>query len=114
MKRKNPRQIIKHRHVTEKTTSLLGLKENVSNPSVARFEKPKYVFVVDKRANKKEIAEALEEIYKDLNITVTSVNTINMKPKSGRMLRTRRGHGRKAGLKKAIVTLDVNDTLDNV
>lgn len=114
MKIKNPRQIIKERYVTEKTTTLEGLKNNTSNRCIAKCQKPKYVFVVDRRAGKKEIAKAVEEIYKDLNIKVVSVNTINMKPKSGRMLRTRRGHGRKAGFKKAIVTLDVNDSLDNV
>jgi len=114
MKKRNPRQIVKERYVTEKTTTIEGLKNNDSNPCVARCQKPKYVFVVDRRAGKKEIAKAVEEIYKDLNIKVVSVNTVNVKPKTGRMLRARRGYGRKAGFKKAIVTLDVNDTLDNV
>ncbi|NGX57546.1 MAG: 50S ribosomal protein L23 [Chlamydiae bacterium] len=114
MKRINPRQIIKNRHVTEKTTTLEGLKSNDSNPCISRFDQPKYVFIVDRRANKKEIAQALEEIYKEQNIKVTSVNTINVKPKSTRMLRTRRGVGRKSGFKKAVVTLEAKDSLDNV
>jgi large subunit ribosomal protein L23 len=114
MKSKNPRQIIKNRHVTEKTTTLESLKTLESNPCIAKCQKPKYVFIVDRRANKKEIAKAVEEIYKDQNVKVTSVNTINVKPKSTRMLRTRRGHGCKSGFKKAIVTLHENDALDNV
>lgn len=114
MKKKNPRQIIKHRHVTEKSTTLESLKNSDSNPCVARCDKPKYVFIVDRRANKKEIAGALEEIYKDQHIKVVAVNTVNVKQKSTRMLRTRRGVGRKSGFKKAIVTLEAKDSLDNI
>lgn len=114
MKKRNPRQVVKHRHVTEKSTVLESLKTNDSNSCIARCEKPKYVFIVDRLANKKEIAQAVEEIYKDQKIKVTSVNTINVKPKSTRLLRTKRGLGRKTGFKKAIVTLEPKDTLDNV
>ncbi len=52
---------------------------------VARFELPKYVFVVDRTANKNEIALAIEEIYKDKTVKVVSVNTINVKPKARRV-----------------------------
>jgi large subunit ribosomal protein L23 len=114
MKKRNPRQVIKHRRVTEKSTTLESLVNNDSNPCVSRCDKPKYVFIVDRLANKKEIAQAVEEIYKDKNIKVTAVNTINVKPKSTRLLRTRRGVGQKTGFKKAIVTLEPNDSLDNV
>ncbi len=114
MKKRNPRQVVKHRHVTEKSTILESLKNADSNPCVARCDKPKYVFIVDRLANKKEIAQAVEEIYKDKNVKVTSVNTINVKPKSTRLLRSRRGIGQKNGFKKAIVTLEPKDTLENV
>lgn len=108
---KNPYHIIKHRHVTEKAMVLQELKNAKSNPSLARCDSPKYVFIVDKAANKSEIANALEEIYKNIGIKVVSVNTINIKPK----LRRVRGRlGAKSGFKKAVVTLEPKDNLDNV
>jgi large subunit ribosomal protein L23 len=109
-KRNDPYQIIKHRHVTEKATMLHELQNAKSNPSVSRFELPKYVFVVDREADKKQIATAIEKIYEKLNIRVVSVNTINVKAKQRRV----RGRiGNKAAFKKAIVTLEKGDKLDN-
>ncbi len=108
---KNPYQIIKHQHVTEKAVMLQELKNAESNASLARCKSPKYVFVVDRGANKHEIAAALEEIYKTQNIKVVAVNTINMKAKSRRV----RGRaGQKSAFKKAIVTLEEGDSLDNL
>jgi len=107
----NPYQIIKHRHVTEKALVLEGLKNAKSNPSLERCKSPKYVFIVDKSAKKPEIAKAVEEIYKDKNIKVVDVNTITIGPKPRRV----RGRlGNKAGFKKAIVTLEPNDSIDDV
>lgn len=108
---KNPFDIIKHQRITEKATMLQGLKTATSNPSLARCKSPKYVFVVDSKANKQQIAEALEEIYRDRNIKVKAVNTINVKPKARRV---RGRSGFKGAFKKAVVTLDVNDSLDNI
>ena len=108
---RDPYQIVKHRHVTEKSVVLEGLKDSNSNPSLARFKSPKYVFVVDKSANKQEIAWAIEEIYSDRKVKVTGVNTINVKPKERRV----RGRvGNKKAIKKAIVTFEVGDTLDTL
>jgi large subunit ribosomal protein L23 len=108
---KNPYDIIKHQHVTEKANMLQQLKNSKSNRSIARFELPKYVFVVDRNANKKQIAEAIEEIYSDQNVKVVSVNTINVKAKPRRV----RGRlGTKSAFKKAIITLQKDDNLDNV
>lgn len=108
---KNPYNIIKHQHVTEKANMLQELKNAKSNRSVARCESPKYVFVVDSNANKQEIAAAIEEIYSDKNIKVTAVNTINVKAKPRRV----RGRiGAKSSFKKAIVTLEKGDNLDNI
>ncbi len=108
---KNPYEIIKHQHVTEKAMMLQELKNAESNPSIKRCKSPKYVFVVDQKANKQEIAGALEEIYKDKGIRVAAVNTINVKGKP-RRVRGRPGH--KSAFKKAIVTLQEGDSLDNV
>lgn len=108
---RNPFEIIKHQHVTEKAKVLQELQNNESNPSVRRYKNPKYVFVVDHKANKQEIANALEEIYKDQKIKVVSVNTINVK---GKIRRVRGRTGSTGTFKKAIVTLEEGDKLDNV
>ena len=111
MVEKNLYQIIKHQHVTEKSMMLQRLKTAESNPSLKRCESPKYVFVVDRDANKQEIANAIEEIYKDEGIKVVAVNTINVKAKARRV---RGRSGFKSAFKKAIVTLRPGDNLDNV
>lgn len=108
MNKKTPYDIIKSRYVTEKSRVLEDLKDNKSNPSVSKCEKPKYVFLVEKKANKREIAEAIEQIYAEKNIKVKSVNTITLKPKKRRV----RGRiGFKSGFKKAVVTLEKGDDL---
>lgn len=111
MKDKNPYLIIKHQRVTEKAIVLENLKNSTSNPSLARCKSPKYVFVVDKNANKKEIADAIEHIYSSKNIKVVSVNTLNVKAKPRRV---RGRSGEKASFKKAIVTLQEGDSLESV
>lgn len=111
MQNKDPYQIIKHQHITEKASILEGLKNAESNLSLKRCVSPKYVFIVDPKANKHEIAWALEKIYQDKNIKVVGVNTINVKPKQRRV----RGRiGMKKAFKKAVVTLEAGDTLDNI
>lgn len=62
-------------------------------------EQRKYTFAVAKDANKIEIKDAIEKIFK---VNVASVNTMNMRGKE-----RRRGYavGNTASWKKAIVTL---------
>ena len=109
MQKKTPYDIIKSRYVTEKSRVLADLKDNKSNPCVAACDKPKYVFLVEKKANKREIAQAVEQIYAEKNIKVKSVNTLTIKPKKKRV----RGQvGYKSAFKKAIVTLDKGDELE--
>ncbi len=110
MQKNNPYTIVKCRYVTEKSRVLEGLHTNNSNPSVRKCDTPKYVFLVDKKANKQEIAKAVEEIYAEKNIKVIGVNTINMKQKP-RTMRGRRGLT--AGYKKAIVTLENGDAIED-
>ena len=66
----------------------------------------KYTFKVDPKANKLEIKEAIEKIF---NVKVTSIRTINVKPKKRRV-------GRYTGLtnrkKKAIVTLKEGSSIE--
>ncbi len=107
--KKSPREIVKYRYVTEKSRVLEGLQHAESNPSLRKCNKPKYVFVVDKHANKHEIAEAVESLYADKQIKVVSVNTSIRKPKKRRV----RGHqGKTSNLKKAIVTLQSGNSID--
>lgn len=109
MLKKSPFDIVLSKHVTEKSRVLEQLQFNASNPCVKKCDAPKYVFIVDKRANKQEIAAAIEAIYSDRKIKVVSVNTINAKPKARRM----RGRpGIKPGFKKAIVTLEAGDSIE--
>ncbi len=109
MHRKTPYDVIKSRYITEKARVLEGLAANKSNASVRKCETPKYVFVVDKRATKRDIAAAVEEIYAERNIKVIAVNTITTKPKERRV----RGRiGMRSGFKKAIVTLQAGDTIE--
>lgn len=109
MIKKNPYNIVKSRHITEKAKVMEQLQFNSSNPSVKKCNTPKYVFIVDPKSNKREIAKAVEEIYAEKNIKVTSVNTVNVRPKE-RRVRGRSGFA--SGFKKAIVTLEVGDSID--
>lgn len=108
---KNPYSVVLSRYATEKSTVLEGLKDSESNRCVKRCELPRYVFIVDKKANKIEIASAVEEIYSEQNVKVVAVNTINVKPKAKR----RRGRpGKTKAFKKAVVTMEKGDTIDNI
>ena len=66
----------------------------------------KFVFVVDKRANKIQIAQAVKEIF---NVTVENVNTINVKGKTKSRGRTM---GKTSSYKKAIVKLAEGQTIE--
>ncbi len=82
---KYPHDIILRPWITEKTMDMKQYK--------------KYVFVVDSRANKTEIKNAVESIF---GVKVDRVNTINMRGKKKRMGRF---EGKRPDWKKAIVTL---------
>lgn len=111
MTTKDPYKVIKHRRVTEKSMVLENLKDAESSASLKKCKAPKYVFVVDKEATKADIANAIEEIYKEQNVKVRKVNTIRVKAKPRRV----RGRpGMRPGFKKAVVTLEEGDNLDNV
>lgn len=109
MLKKSPYDVIKSRHVTEKSKVLEQLQFASSNVCVKKCESPKYVFIVDRRANKQEIREAIETIYSQKNVKVRSVNTILVKPKKRRV---RGKEGEKPAFKKAIVTLEKGDMIE--
>ena len=72
----------------------------VSERSMDLIEERKYVFKVDKIANKSEIKAAIETIFD--GVKVAKVNTMNM---LGKKTRLGRIEGKKSDWKKAIVTL---------
>ena len=86
------RDILIRPMVTEHTTDLMA--------------EGKYVFIVDKRANKIQIADAVEEIFK---AKVEKVNTINVK---GKVKRRGRIVGKRKDYKKAIVKLAAGETIE--
>lgn len=108
----SPFKVIKSKYITEKAMTLSQLHSAESNKSLKKCQNPKHVFIVDKRANKYQIAQALEEIYADRKVKVISVNTLNTKPKAKRV-RGQFRYGKTASIKKAIVTFDVGDVLED-
>jgi large subunit ribosomal protein L23 len=67
-----------------------------------------YVFVVDPRATKIDVRNAVEQAF---NVKVTNVNTLNRKGKQTRNRRTG-VRGAKPDTKRAIVTLKQGDTIN--
>ena len=79
-------KIIKKALVTEKST-------------IAKDEANKYFFEVDRRANKIEISNAVEKLFKVKVLDVAVMNVPGKKKRQGKIL------GEKPSWKKAVVTL---------
>ena len=90
---KDPRRIIKVPLVSEKGTGM-------------RINENKYVFKVDKKANKLEIKRAIEELFK---VKVEDVSTMIM---YGKPKRLGRFEGRRPDWKKAVVRLKKGETIE--
>ena len=90
---KDPRDIIFEPVVSEKSYDLIE-KTNT------------YTFVVDRRANKTEIKQAVASIF---DVTVLSVNTMNRK---GKLKRTGYVLGKRKDTKRALVKLADGDKID--
>jgi large subunit ribosomal protein L23 len=81
----DPRDLVKRTVITERSTELM--------------EENKYVFEVDRRANKVEIRKAIEKLF---DVKVEQVNTLNQ---TGKFKRVGRSSGYTSDRKKAIVKL---------
>ncbi len=97
---RDPREVIVKPVVTEKSARIMA-EGNV------------YTFVVDKRANKIEIGNAVEKLW---DVKVTDVRTMVYPGKArrammGRMSKVRQV-GRRASFKKAMVTLADGDHIE--
>ena len=86
-------QIIKRILVTEKST-------------LARDEFNKYYFEVDRKANKVQISNAVEKLFK---VKVVGVRVLHV---LGKVKRLGRITGQKSSWKKAIVTLDAGNRIE--
>lgn len=91
----DPYKILINPLITEKGTELSSPEKN-----------KKYIFRVDKEANKQQIKKAVEEIYK---VKVKAVNTLMSR---GKKRRVRYKIGKTPDWKKAIVTLKGEDKID--
>jgi large subunit ribosomal protein L23 len=90
---KNPRDVILSPVVSEKSYDLIE-KANT------------YTFIVDRRTNKSEIKDAVEDIF---SVQVVSVNTQNRR---GKVKRTGLTYGRRNNTKRALVKLVQGDSID--
>ena len=81
----NVYKIIKTVSVTEKSNSLI--------------EDNQYTFIVDRRADKKDIKKAVQVVFD------RKVKTVNVMNRRGKTKRNKFGLGKKADYKKAVVTL---------
>lgn len=92
-------------------TSEILIRPRITEKANALMEQSnRYTFVVDKRANKDEIKNAVEAFY---GVKVSNVNTAIMPAKNkSRFTKTGFVSGRKQGFKKAIVTLAEGENID--
>jgi large subunit ribosomal protein L23 len=74
--------------------------------NVLRETQSQYLFEVDRRANKIQIREAVESLFK---VSVIEVRTMIVR---GRMRRMGRGHSKTKNWKKAIVAVKEGDTIE--
>jgi len=85
--------VIKKPVITEKST-------------IARDEANKYIFEVDRRATKIDIASAVEKIFKVKVMDVRTATVTGKKKRLGRIV------GKRRDWKKAIVTLAPGDSIE--
>jgi len=71
----------------------------ITEKSTVAKDENKYVFEVDRRANKIEVAKAVEKLFKVKVLNVHVMNVTGKKKRVGRIL------GEKRSWKKAVVTL---------
>jgi large subunit ribosomal protein L23 len=92
------------------TATQIILRPVISEKSMDQTNASKYTFAVADVANKLQIKDAVEELFK---VTVITVNVLNTKPKEKSRNRRR---GRQVGFttpwKKAVVTVKSGDSIE--
>lgn len=81
-------------------------KAVISEKSFQNTAGNKYTFIVDKTANKQEVAKSLENLF---GINVISINIMNY---IGKIKMTKKNKGKRADYKKAIVLLKPGQKID--
>lgn len=82
------------------------LKPVISEKSYGLLDEGKYTFLVRPDANKTQIKQAVEAVFR---VKVTAVNTNN---RPGKRKRTRHGWGKRKDTKRAVVSLAEGDRID--
>jgi large subunit ribosomal protein L23 len=82
------------------------IKPVVSEKSYRLEDEGKYTFIVAPGANKTQIRQAVEAVFR---VKVTGVNTVN---RPGKRRRTRYGWGKRPDTKRAIVSLAEGERID--
>jgi large subunit ribosomal protein L23 len=102
---RTPQSIIKRPLLTEKSQRLRETGGSGERPAEGEEYSQKLVFEVVRDANKIEIRNAVQHLFK---VTVTDVHTMIAR---GKEKRIGRFTGRRPAWKKAIVTLKAGDTI---
>jgi large subunit ribosomal protein L23 len=79
--------------------------DDQGKPRIKEHSLNQYTVVADRRANKTQIRQAVQELFK---VKVTKVNTLNV---SGKLRRQRTTPGQAPDWKKAIITLKPGDKI---
>lgn len=101
---------LKLSEVAVRTSRDVIVKPLITEKSMSNATQNKYTFEVDPKANKVEIRQAVEDIFK---VKVTKINTIKV-PGKKRTRFDRRGRhvGFTKNRKKAVVTLKAGDVIE--
>jgi large subunit ribosomal protein L23 len=78
----------------------------VSEKATALSEENKYVFIVSDKANKSQVKESMQELYK---VKVLNVNIVKIPRKKKRLGKY---HGWKKGFKKAVIEVKKGEKID--
>lgn len=102
-KEKNPKE---NKVVIDNKNPLIIKQPWITEKSHFLSQTGRYVFLVDKSANKPEVKKAIKAIYK---VDPINVNIVNIK---GKIKRVGSKFGQKSGYKKAIVELKKGQKID--
>lgn len=81
-------------------------KPIISEKSVSQGSVNKYTFLVDRSANKHDVATAITALFK---VAVADVNIVNI---PGKVKRFRKTISKRSDIKKAVVTLKAGQTIN--
>lgn len=104
-KKKSEKKVEKSKAKIESLAHKILLYPQISEKATYLGEENKYVFIVSKGANKKEIKQAVRDVY---GIKPLSINTVKV---GGKERRYGKVQGKTVGYKKAIVALPKGETI---